>query len=139
MFRQKSDNEREFAAVLKLLAGHRLRRYHTLRYTLNRLFRKNLREIYPADGLPVLSAANTIISRVSRPKAQWGKLANMQKNASYDGGAPIIVFQFRGMERLLDGHHRCRHWLKTNDEGTHAAIVLIITQDEAPTPPSAAH
>ncbi len=124
MFGQQSKQSVEFAAVLQLLERHRRRFYHTRKFTLNRLFRKNLAGAY--SDLPVLTPANTSVSMETRLKLEWAPMANMARTTAYDSPGPIIVFRFRDTERLLDGNNRCRYWLQTQDQGSHEAVVLTI-------------
>lgn len=124
MLKLTRHGEREFEEMLGLLQGHRRRFHHTLRFTLNRLFQKSLAGGF--GDLPYLRRSNTRVLRETRSKLEWAKLASMAKAEAYDSPNPIIVFRFRGTERLLDGHHRCRHWLLNDHREDHTAIVLDI-------------
>jgi hypothetical protein len=120
-----------FDLVCETVSRHRRRFYHSKPYTLNRLFRKHMNTVGDMSKLPVLSAENTVITLETRPKKEWAKYAGMNKSAKYDRGGRIVMFRFRGAERLLDGNHRCRLWADTQDPSPHTAIVMTITQDYA--------
>jgi hypothetical protein len=120
-----------FFLVCQALARHRRRFYHSLPYTVNRLFRKHMKTFGDPHRLPVLSDLNTQITYETRPKNVWARYAGKNKSGKFDRGGPIIILRFRGAERLLDGNHRCRLWAETDDPAPHTAIVMTVTQDYA--------
>jgi hypothetical protein len=121
------NNLRDFEAVCACLSNHQKAPHHTPIYTLNWLFRKNMSGLSMPDQLPVLSASNAVVTKISRPKIEWAKLANTSKQNSHPGDSPIVVLIYGEMERLIDGNHRCRYWGQHRDEGMHEAFVLIVT------------
>ena len=99
--------------------------------TLNKLFLKHLknskRHLLP--GAPVLSLKNVLAQELSKPKLEWAKLADMDvKKRAYDYGGHIVIVRFRGEDCLIDGHHRCRHWMKREDKGVHTAFLLEVIE-----------
>jgi hypothetical protein len=99
--------------------------------TLNRLFLKHLTNSkqHLLDGAPVLSLRNVAAKELSKSKLEWAKLADMDvKKRAYDYGGHIVIVRFRGEDCLIDGHHRCRHWVKHEDKGVHTAFVLEVAE-----------
>jgi hypothetical protein len=99
--------------------------------TLNRLFLKHLTNSKPhlLDGAPVLSLRNVVAQELSKPKLEWARLADMDvKKRAYDYGGHVVIVRFRGEDCLIDGHHRCRHWVKHEDKGVHTAFVLEVVE-----------
>ncbi|RUU25000.1 MULTISPECIES: hypothetical protein [unclassified Mesorhizobium] len=129
------ENEQNFDAACAALSNHRKRESHTPADTLNRLFRKNLSGLFKPEELPVLTAVNTVVTKVLRPKLEWAKLANRSKSDARPSDGPLIVLVYGDMERLIDGNHRCRYWHQTQDPGDHTAFVLIVA--ERPEQPAA--
>jgi hypothetical protein len=66
----------QYEKALDLLAAHR-KGAHTLEQTLNRLFRKHLKQRKPdlTDNPPELSARNISVVEETRPKNAFGALA----------------------------------------------------------------
>jgi hypothetical protein len=99
--------------------------------TLNRLFRKHLATHHPAlaDDAPHLTGDNTWVTRETRPKLNFVGLSRRLETGpkiSVDGGHPIVIARYRGLDLLLDGNKRCRYWYKHADRGLHDAFVLLV-------------
>lgn len=122
-----SKDDEEFKTVCALLKNH-VKGSDTLEQTLNRLFRKHLtRKPLIASDPPILSSDNVQVSQVRGTKLSFAGLARqLETGAAYDSETPIVIIHYRGVDCLIDGSHRCRHWYKIEDTGDHTAYVLRV-------------
>ncbi len=101
--------------------------------TLNRLFKKHLAIHHPAlaERAPELTGDNTWVTREVRPKLSFVGLSRRLESGpkiASDGGHPIVIARYRGVDLLLDGNKRCRLWYKNADTGLHDAYVLVVRE-----------
>jgi hypothetical protein len=122
-----------FAEAAELVREH-CKPGHTPEQTVNRLFRKHLggrrkvgRTPDISDDPPVLSAANTKVLAETKPKQSFVDLTLSPNGEHWDCGAPILVVRYRGVDCIMDGSHRCRHWKATNDTTEHTSCVLVVS------------
>ena len=95
----------------------------------NRLLAKNVR---PSTG-----TRNTHLDikrdQVSSRREQWitedlRKLARGHKSAAgQDFGCPIIIAEYEGVQRVLDGNHRINRWVTAGDPRVHDVNIHTIT------------
>ena len=127
-------NADAFQIVCRMLDDRHGRKIpNTPEGTLNRLFRKHLATHQPAhaDGAPELTSENTWVTRETRPKLSFVGLSRRLESGPqvpFDGGHPIVIARYRGLDLLLDGNKRCRYWYKHADSGLHDAYVLIVRE-----------
>jgi hypothetical protein len=102
--------------------------------TVNRLFRKHLAgrrklERTPdiSEDPPVLSAENTKVFAETKSKQEFVGLTLSPNGPHWDCDAPILIVRYRGIDCIMDGSHRCRHWKATNDQSEHTACVLVVS------------
>jgi hypothetical protein len=94
----------------------------------NRLLAKNIR--------PGAGTRNTHLSierdQVSSRREQWtteelGKVARGHKStAGQDFGCPIIIAEYEGVQRVLDGNHRINRWVAAGDTRVHNVNIHTI-------------
>jgi hypothetical protein len=94
----------------------------------NRLLAKNIR--------PSIGTRNTHLGskrdQVSSRREQWttedlGKLARGHKSAAgQDFGCPIIIAEYEGVQRVLDGNHRINRWVTAGDTRVHDVNIHTI-------------
>jgi hypothetical protein len=127
-------NAEAFQAVCRMLDDRHGRKIpNTPQGTLNRLFRKHLATHQPAlaDAAPDLTDENVWVTRETRPKLSFVGLSRRLETGpkiSVDGGHPIVIARYRGLDLLLDGNKRCRYWYKHADSGLHDAYVLVVRE-----------
>lgn len=98
----------------------------TLPQYINRLFQKHLKGMPAiAANPPWLTSQNTLVTQETRSKQKFAKLTNPVGGAR-DCEHPIVIVRYRGVDCLLDGHHRGRAWLASADVSEHTAYVLIV-------------
>ena len=54
-----------------------------------------------------------------------------ESKAGDDFNCPIIVAEYQGTQRLLDGNHRNNRWIETGDERTHDVNIHCVTETAA--------
>jgi hypothetical protein len=122
------ENDAAFKTVCGLLANH-AKGNDTLEQTLNRLFNKHLtRKPSIAKNAPILSSHNVTVTQEKQKKLSFAGLAlKLETGPVYDSLNAIVIVRYRGVDCLIDGSHRCRHWYKIEDTGDHTAYVLIVS------------
>jgi len=131
-------NAEAFQAVCRMLDDRHGRKIpSTPQGTLNRLFSKHLATHQPAwaGNAPELTDENVWVTRETRPKLSFVGLSRRLESGpkiSVDGGHPIVIARYRGLDLLLDGNKRCRFWYRHADRGLHDAYVLIVRETGSP-------
>ena len=125
MDRPAATNDMLFDAVCDLLQkGHRKKPHHTPLDTINRLFKKHLKDKPEiAENPPWLTSQNTLVTQETRSTQDLAKLADLAGGAR-DYEQPIVIIKYRGMDYLLGS----RAWPASTDMNEHAAYVLIVQQ-----------
>jgi hypothetical protein len=127
-------NAEAFRIVCRLLHEKHGRKIpNTPEGTLNRLFKKHLGIHHPAlaEDVPELTGDNVWVIRETRPKLNFVGLSRRLESGpkiSFDGGHPIVIARYRGLDLLLDGNKRCRYWYARADTGLHDACVLLVRE-----------
>jgi hypothetical protein len=123
------ENDEAFETVCALLKNH-VKGSDTLEQTLNRLFKKHLaRKPSIASNPPTLSTTNVQVTQKHGKKLSFVGLArHLETGGAHDSDNPIIIIRYRGVDCLIDGSHRCRHWYKIEDTGDHTAYVLEVRE-----------
>jgi hypothetical protein len=127
MDRPAARNDMLFDAVCDLLQKwHRKKTHHTPLDTINRLFKKHLKDKPEiAENPPWLTSQNTHVIQETRSNQEFAKLANPVGGAR-DCEHPIVIIRYRGLDCLLDGYDRSRAGLASTDMSEHTAYVLIV-------------
>lgn len=87
----------------------------------NRLLAKNVRP----DNWTANTHLDIQLSQVSSRLEQWttGALAKLTRahpsQVGKDCDCPIVIVEYAGKQRLLDGNHRINRWVFTNDTRLH--------------------
>jgi hypothetical protein len=94
----------------------------------NRLLAKSIR--------PIAWTSNTHIDikhdQISSRRELWttrelGRLVRWHADsAGQDFGCPIIIAEYKGVKRLLDGHHRINRWVTNKDTRVHDVNIHTI-------------
>jgi hypothetical protein len=121
-------NDALFDEVCAMLqAGHLKKPHHTPLDTINRLFSKYVKgkPSQLSANPPWLTSRNTVVTRETRSKQEFAKLAHPEGEAR-DSDHSIVIVRYRNVDCLLDGNHRGRAWLESGDAKPHTAYVLIV-------------
>jgi hypothetical protein len=127
----KRDNKAALDEVCALLQrGHRRHPNHTPSHTLNRLFKKDLGEPPALEtDTPMLTPENVTVTLEKRPKSELCKLVltpGPSKPKRTD--VPVVIVHYRGKDRLIDGHNRCRLWKANGETGDHDALIITVNE-----------
>jgi len=122
-------NNEAFNEVCELLYAGHSGNDPTPQDTLNRLFRKNLTGLVE-EPLTYLTCDNVAASKEKWAKLDIRELAPRETyRAARRDDVPVVIFRFRDLVRLLDGHARAHQWYENNDTGLHDVWVLDIADD----------
>jgi len=87
----------------------------------NRLLAKNIK----SSGWKPNTHLNIQLQQISSRQERWttDALAKLIRSHGYSEGddfnCPIIVAEYEGKQRLLDGHHRINRWIEVGDTRLH--------------------
>jgi hypothetical protein len=97
---------------------------------LNRLLAKNLGRAGPYKTGHTTARLEQISSR----REHWttADLGRLRRGHSDLGGVdiacPIVLLEYAGETRVLDGNHRINRWVRANDSRTHAVNIHTIAE-----------
>jgi hypothetical protein len=99
----------------------------------NRLLAKNIRPSGCTTNTHLDVTADQIRSRRERWTTETlGKLVRgHNSNAGQDFGCPIIIAEYRGVQRVLDGNHRINRWVGAGDTRVHDVNIHAVSENRA--------
>jgi hypothetical protein len=95
----------------------------------NRLLAKNLGRV----GMSKTTHTDLRLEQISSRREQWGteELGKLRRGHSdprgIDVACPIVLAEYAGEMRVLDGNHRINRWVSTNDTRPHEVHIHTIT------------
>jgi hypothetical protein len=128
-------SEATFWEVVHLLQAGHAKPDHGPIKTLNRLFRKHLKNYFPGlkARVPWLYEGNVVATLERR---SMEALTDLQKTKSTRRprftGDPVVIVRYRDEDFLIDGNSRVRWWIDYRHKNKKPAFVLTV-QEPAPT------
>ena len=125
------ESESPLDKVWDMLCHHN-KHGHTAEQTLNRLFSENLgkwrRELYSTR--PYLQKGNLKVREESWTVAELDKLERGHNRTVTKGpdDLPIIVVDYRGERRLIDGTTRINKWAAEGNEDRHTVCLIEVIE-----------
>jgi hypothetical protein len=94
----------------------------------NRLLAKNIRPVGWTSNTHLDIQEHQITSRQEQwSTAALGKLPRAHEElGDWDSNCPVVLAEYEGALRLLDGNHRINRWVSTGDGRTHEVNIHTI-------------
>jgi hypothetical protein len=99
--------------------------------TFNRLVAKNVK----AAGSTSNTHLDIQMAEIQSRREQWttDQLGKLERGHSDPRGAdfqfPVVVIEYQGKQRLLDGNHRVNRWVVTKDSRLHEVNIHTVQRD----------